>query len=193
MSPDRLTPSARSAHPDRPAGTAVPSASASSASGPSAPVPPTGLSPQRLYRVLAFAEAVTWTLLIAGMIGKYLLRLGDLGVRIGGGIHGFVFLTYCAVTVLIGVDARWGAGRTLLGLGSAVIPYATIPFELSTQHHGLLPHRWRLRSDEPTGPLERLVAFAQRHPILAVLIAAVVLPVVFSLLLMAGPPTEWFS
>lgn len=160
---------------------------------PAVPTAEPALSPMRLYRVLAFAEAVTWTLLIAGMIGKYLLHLGDLGVRIGGGIHGFVFLAYCVVTVLIGVDARWGAGRTLLGLGSAVIPYATIPFELSTQHRGLLPRRWRLREEAPTGPLEKLAAFALRHPVLAVLIAAVVLPVVFTLLLMAGPPTQWFG
>src|SRR5699024_12784862 len=45
----------------------------------SAPAPTTStsdLTPRRLYRILAVAETVTWTLLILGMIGKYILELG---------------------------------------------------------------------------------------------------------------------
>ena len=86
-------------------------------------------SPHRLYRLLAVAEVITWALLISGMILKYVLHITELGVRIGGGIHGFVFLAYCAATVLVGVDQRWGAGRIALGLGSAVIPFVTVAFE----------------------------------------------------------------
>lgn len=56
------------------------------------------------------SRLVTWTLLLAGMAGKYVFGLGQLGVTIGGGLHGFVFLAYCLVTVLVTVDQRWRLG-----------------------------------------------------------------------------------
>ena len=40
---------------------------------------------------------------------------------------------------------------------------------------------------------EKLVASALRSPVLALIVTVVVVAVVFSLLLLAGPPTEWFS
>ena len=60
-------------------------------------------TPYRLYRVLAIAEVVTWTLLLAGMFLKYVLQSTELLVRIGGGMHGFTFIAYVAVTVLVAV------------------------------------------------------------------------------------------
>lgn len=153
-------------------------------------------NPPRLYRVVAVAEVITWTLLIAGMIAKYVLRLGeaaDLAVRVSGGLHGFVFLTYCVVTVLIGVDQRWGLGRVLMGLGSAVVPYLTVPFERWAERQGMLGDQWRLRHEDGRGPFESLAAFAVRKPIPALLITVIAVTIVFSLLLMAGPPWEWFA
>ncbi|GAB49079.1 DUF3817 domain-containing protein [Mobilicoccus pelagius] len=149
--------------------------------------------PERLYRDLAFAEAVTWTLLLLGMLLKYVLHVTELGVRLGGGVHGFVFLSYVSVTILVAVDRRWSMRDLLLGLGSSVIPYATIPFERSAARRGLLAQRWRLLEEEPSGPVERVAATALRHPVPALLATLVVLALVFAGLLAAGPPTEWFS
>lgn len=148
--------------------------------------------PARLYGVLALAEAVTWTLLLLGMLGKYVLDLGELGVRIGGGLHGFVFLAYCLVTLLVAVDQRWSPGLLVLGWVSAVVPYATIPFERYADRRGLLADRWRLRTDAPAGPVERIAATALRHPLSAVLVGLVAVALVFTGLLAAGPPTQWF-
>lgn len=153
-------------------------------------------SPPGLYRVVAIAEAITWTLLIAAMLGKYVLRLGegaDLAVRFAGGVHGFVFLAYCVTTVLIGVDQRWGARRVLLGLGSAVVPLLTVPFERWAKRQGLLGAVWRLRQEDGRGVLDSLAAFGVRRPVPATLIALVGVSVVFVVLLQAGPPTEWFA
>lgn len=149
------------------------------------------MTPRRLYRVLALAEAITWTLLIAGMLGKYVFSLGDIGVRIAGSIHGFVFLSYCVVTVLVGIDRRWGAGRILLGLGSAIVPYLTVPFERHVEKAGLLADSWRLRGERGDTALERLVGAALRRPFVAAAILLVVVAVVFTVLLQLGPPTEW--
>lgn len=150
-------------------------------------------TPNRLYRVLALAEVVTWTLLIAGMVLKYVLQATDALVRVGGGLHGFTFLSYCVTTVLVAVDQRWKLSQLAMGLGSAIVPYLTVPFERWALKKGLLGHEWRLRSEAPAGFFEKVAADALRHPIAAGLVAIVVVAVVFSVLLMLGPPTEWFS
>ncbi len=152
--------------------------------------------PRRLYGTLATAEMVTWTLLLAGMAGKYLLRLGglgELGVRVGGSVHGFVFLAYCLVTVLVAVDQRWRAGHLLVGLASAVVPYATVPFERWADRRGLLEESWRLRREPADGFVQKLVAASLRRPLPAAAAALVLVALVFAGLLAAGPPTQWFS
>lgn len=152
------------------------------------------VTPHRLFRTLALAEAVTWTLLILGMIGKYALHLGDWPVSVGGGIHGFVFLSYCAVVVLVWIDARWSVPDGLLALFSAVIPYATIPVERRALRRGLLPHHWRLRGHDdgaaPRGPLEKLLAALLRRPVLSTVVVIVVVVALYVTLLAMGPPVE---
>ena len=150
-------------------------------------------TPSRLYRVLALAEVVTWTLLLAGMLLKYVLEVTDVLVRIGGGLHGFTFLAYVVTTVLVAVDQRWKLTDLLLGVGSAVIPYLTVPFERSALRRGLLGDSWRLREAPGRTAPEKLVALALRRPLPAALVTLVVLALVFSGLLMLGPPTQWFS
>lgn len=150
-------------------------------------------TPSRLYRVLALAEVVTWTLLLAGMLLKYVLEVTDVLVRIGGGLHGFTFLAYVVTTVLVAVDQRWRLRDLLLGVLSAVIPYLTVPFERSARRRGLLGDSWHLRGRTGRTAPERLVALALRHPLPAGLLTLLALAVVFSVLLMLGPPTQWFS
>ena len=152
------------------------------------------MTPRILYTRLALAEVIPWTLLILGMIGKYAFGL-DWATMVGGSIHGFVFLCYSATTLAVWTDKRWSPATGVLGLASAVIPYATVPFERSVEHRGLLEGPWRLGpgGDQPRSLPERALAFALRSPVVALLVALVVIAVVFSLLLMAGKPTEWFS
>lgn len=149
--------------------------------------------PDRLFRALALAEVITWTLLLLGMLGKYVLDLGEWGVRVGGGLHGFVFIAFCLVTLVVAVDRDWGAQRLLAGWASAVIPYATVPFERYAERHDLLAPTWRLRSESPRGGLEQVTAWLVRHPIPAVGGGVVAVAAVFSGLLALGPPTEWFA
>ncbi|MBO4144807.1 MULTISPECIES: DUF3817 domain-containing protein [Kocuria] len=108
------------------------------------------MSPRKLYRTAATAEAVTWTLLILGMIAKYVFHAGDLPVRIGGGIHGFVFLSYCVATVVVWTDRRWPASTGVVGLLLSVVPFATVPFERHVERKGLLSDSWRVA---PAGTL----------------------------------------
>jgi len=107
---------------------------------PTDPARTAGLTPKRLYRVVAIAEAITWTLLIGGLVLRAVVggETGDLAVRVGGSIHGFVFLAYGATAVLTAINQRWGAGLGLLAVVTAVIPYATIPFDMWAHRTGRL-------------------------------------------------------
>lgn len=150
-------------------------------------------NPARLFTLLAQAEMVTWTLLLLGMLAKYVLHLGELGVRIGGSLHGFVFLAYVLVTVLVAVDQKWRLRDLIAGLASAVVPYLTVPFERSAMRRGLLGDTWRLRAQEGRGIAERAVALVVRRPVPASLVLLVAIVLVFSGLLALGPPTQWFN
>ena len=79
-------------------------------------------NPRRLFRLLATAEVVSWTLLIIGMVLKYVTDTTDLGVRVFGGIHGFVFLAYVVVTLAVWVDHRWPARTGILALALPATP-----------------------------------------------------------------------
>lgn len=162
-----------------------------------APVPSTtaGLSPKRLYRFLAIAEAITWTLLIAAMIARYAFQVDAL-VPIAGPIHGFVFIAYGAMQLVVGRNQRWSTGTTLLGILTAVIPYATIPWERRLERRGALEGAWRTAAgDDPRDAtaIDRAFRWGLRHPILLVAVALLLVALVFVVLLNAGPPSEWFA
>jgi integral membrane protein len=149
------------------------------------------VTPKTLYRTLALAEVVTWTVLIVGMFLKYVTGTTEVLVRVGGGVHGFVFLAYCVTTLLMGVDHRWSVTRLAAGLASAFVPYLTVFFERSAGRAGLLAGDWRLLHQPPSGAVEGLVARALRGPVIAGAVTLAVLVAVFSGLLLLGPPTQW--
>jgi integral membrane protein len=101
------------------------------------------MKPQKLYRIVADIEAVTWALLILGMLFKYAFDVTEVGVKIAGPVHGLAFITFVVVTALVWTNNRWSVGRGLLGLLSAVIPFCTIPFERSAARNGDLDGTWR--------------------------------------------------
>jgi integral membrane protein len=147
-------------------------------------------TPLNLFRTFAIAEAISWTLLIGGLILRAVADL-PLAVTIGGGIHGFVFLAYGATAVLVALNQRWGIGPTALAVVSAVIPYATIPTEIWLQRTGSLRGAWRLdETADPRDrrPIDRMLRFFLRRPWALALALIAVVAVVFVVLLVVGPP-----
>lgn len=146
------------------------------------------MSPTRLYRLLARAEAVTWALLLTGMLLKYVTETTELGVQVFGMVHGVVFIAYCLVTALLYVDQKWPVSRLALGLGAAVPPFATVPFERYAERAGLLGDAWRLRSDAPHGLFETLTAWLVRRPAQGALVGLVAVAGLTGVALVVGPP-----
>ncbi|GAA1128107.1 DUF3817 domain-containing protein [Nocardioides aquiterrae] len=145
------------------------------------------MSPLRLFRTVAVAEAVTWGLLLTGMALKY-TDVTELGVRVFGMAHGVVFIAYCLTTVLVGVDQRWSRGRLLLGLVAAVPPFATVLFDRYAERRAGLASTWRLGTETPAGRVEALTAWLIRNPLRGAAAGVVAVLALTGLALLAGPP-----
>lgn len=147
-------------------------------------------APLNLFRTLAIAEAISWTLLIAGLIVRATTDLA-MAVTVGGGIHGFVFLAYGATAVLVAKNQRWGAGPTVVAIASAVIPYATIPTEVWLHRSGRLDGAWRIdASGDPRDAAwhDRLMRWFLHRPVVLAALLALAIIALFVILLIVGPP-----
>ncbi len=153
-----------------------------------------GFTPRGLYRTLSVAETVTWTLLILGLLAKYLVLVGptgDLVLRISGTVHGFVFLSYGATAILVGINQRWNPLLAVAAVATAIVPYATIPFERWLERRKKLDGTWRVTAgDDPRDAhwFDRLVRWMLNRPYLlgTLIVAAIVM--LFIVLLVLGPP-----
>ncbi|MGZ4487097.1 MAG: DUF3817 domain-containing protein [Nocardioides sp.] len=148
------------------------------------------MTPLHLFRRVAVAEAVTWALLLVGMVLKYGTHTTDLAVRVFGMCHGVVFIAYCLVTLLVGVDQRWSARRVLLGLAAAVPPFCTVLFDRYAEKRGALGATWRLTATDPVSRLDRPVAWLLRNPARGALAGLVAVAALTALALLVGPPAS---
>ncbi|MCI1256874.1 DUF3817 domain-containing protein [Corynebacterium provencense] len=138
------------------------------------------MKPQKIYRIVADIEAVTWALLIFGMLLKYAFDVTEVGVKIAGPVHGLAFISFIVLTVLVWANNRWSPLRGLVGLASAVLPFCTVPFERSSAKAGALDGDWR--ADNPlTAPLTG-------HPRLAAGVLGGGVLVIFAVMLVIGGP-----
>jgi integral membrane protein len=147
-------------------------------------------APARLFRILAIAEAITWTILISAMIARALGADGIV-VTVGGGIHGFIFLAYGATALLVALNQRWHLGVAVVAVGSAVIPFATIPTEIWLQRSGRLRGPWRLEaSDDPRDRRwhDRLMRWFLRRAWVLGSLLVVAIVALYVVLLLVGPP-----
>ncbi len=147
-------------------------------------------TPLTLFRTLAIAEAISWTLLITALILRAVTDLSIL-VTIGGGIHGFVFLSYGATAILVAKNQRWGVWPTVVAIASAIVPYATIPAEIWLHRSRRLIGDWRLEAtDDPRDHSwhDRLMRWMLHRPWVLGLLIAVAIVVLYVALLIIGPP-----
>lgn len=96
-----------------------------------------------MFRLLAFAEAVSWAALLVAMFFKWIVQDDphsgiEGGVPIAGPIHGVVFLLYCLAAIVAWVVFRWSPKTGILALLAAIPPFFTVWFEVVADRRGLL-------------------------------------------------------
>ena len=148
------------------------------------------MSPTRLFRAVAVAEAVTWAGLLVGMFLKYVTETTEAGVRVFGMLHGVVFLAYVVTTLVVWVDRRWSVGRGLLALGAAIPPLATLPLEWWAVRRGWLGDAWRLPAGAGSSAADRVVAWLIRNPLRGIAVGLVAVAALTGVALLVGPPTS---
>ena len=151
-------------------------------------------TPRSLYRVFALSEGVTWTLLIGSLIVRATIGINPVLFTVIGGLHGFVFLAYGVSAALVGVNNRWGIGRTVLAIALAIVPFATVPFERAAERKGRLVGEWRRAKTSDVRDnhwFDSLYRWFINRPIILVLTLLIVVSGIFATLLIIGPPGEW--
>lgn len=148
-------------------------------------------TPKALFKSFAFAEAITWTFLISGLILRATIGIPAELFTVIGGTHGAVFLGYAVIAALVGVNNRWSVGRIIGGAALAIVPYATIPFERIVEKRGLLIGNWRTeKSADPADAtwFDGLFRWFIKRPALLFVVLVLVVAVIFATLLTRGPP-----
>lgn len=149
------------------------------------------MTPRLMYRIVAIAEVITWALLISSMIVKYAFSGPAILTTIAGGIHGFVFISYAATAVLVGVNQRWRLRLIVGAVATAIIPFATLPFDIWLDRRGLLEGGWRTEAtDDPRDQhwTNRFLSWLLRHPAILVVAGVALIVIIMVVLLLVGPP-----
>jgi integral membrane protein len=139
---------------------------------------------------MAWAEMATWTALIVAMIARYGFGYEGQLFFVAGLSHGIIFLAYCIVAIIIGVNLRWSFGTIALAVLSAIPPWLTLPFDLWLQKNRKLEANWQLEGGH-TGWFFRFVQFWLRHPAWFLVVMVSGMAAAIMALLTLGPPTEW--
>ncbi len=74
------------------------------------------------FRLVAYAEAVTYLMLLVGVIVLHGFGGPDF-VKIMGPIHGMVFLVYFVLVLNVRESQGWGLWRTVLVLVASALPF----------------------------------------------------------------------
>ena len=91
---------------------------------------------QRIFTLVARAEAVSWAVLLVCMFFKWVVQEDphagiEGGVPVAGAVHGAIFVAYVVTALVAWRTFRWSMRKTLLALAAGVPPFFTLLFERS--------------------------------------------------------------
>jgi integral membrane protein len=81
------------------------------------------------YRIAAYATGVMLLVLTASVVLHY--GFGDQRLRWSEPVHGFLYLGYFFITLLLGASLRWKPRRMVLVLAAGMIPLMSFVAERS--------------------------------------------------------------
>ena len=91
------------------------------------------------FRLIAFAEALSWAGLLVGMYFKYVgSPQTEVGVKIFGPIHGGVFVAFVVAALFVGIAHKWSAVTWLLALLGSIVPLGSVIFLIWAERTGRL-------------------------------------------------------
>ena len=102
------------------------------------------------FRIIAFAEAITWVGLLTGMYFKYVgTPRTEIGVKIFGMAHGLVFVAFVVAAILVGIAFKWSVSTWLLALLGSIVPLGSVIFLIWAERTGRLGHRGGVAAAPP--------------------------------------------
>ena len=75
-------------------------------------------------RLIAILEGISYLLLGITMPLKYSLNIPEPNYYVGMA-HGLLFISYCAIVILIAIKMKWALKLILLSLLASLIPFGT--------------------------------------------------------------------
>jgi integral membrane protein len=151
-------------------------------------------SPKDLFSTFARIEMLTWALLIAAIIARETIGIAPNMFFIAGATHGFAFIGYSVVAVLVSLNQRWALGRSAIAVILAIVPFATYPFDRYLEKKQLLEGSWRTeatKNERDKTKADQLFRWFIARPLILFLAVIVFVVSLFSFLLWLGPPGEW--
>lgn len=103
------------------------------------------------FRLIAFAEALSWIGLLIGMYFKYLgTPRTEVGVKIFGPVHGGVFIAFLVAAAFTGMALKWGLSTWLLALLGSIVPLGSVIFLIWADRTGRMgPQRVAVAAGQP--------------------------------------------
>jgi integral membrane protein len=81
------------------------------------------------FRLIAFAEALSWVGLLVGMYFKYLgSPRTEIGVKVFGPVHGGIFVAFVVAALLVGIAYKWGVLTWVMALLGSIVPLGSVIF-----------------------------------------------------------------
>jgi integral membrane protein len=105
------------------------------------------VTPLKLFRITAVAEACSWAGLLVGMFFKHIAQTSEVGVQVMGPIHGVAFLAYVVAALVVGGDAGWSKRLVAVAVLASIPPLATVALERWATRRGIVPAAWGRPAD----------------------------------------------
>jgi integral membrane protein len=104
------------------------------------------------FRFVAVLEAISWFLLIIGMVFKRIPEPVLWPVKVFGMTHGIVFVLFVITAIVAARELGWTAKTTVLALLSSIPPFCTVLFEVWAVRSGQLGELSNAGSAESGAP-----------------------------------------
>lgn len=77
-----------------------------------------------ILRITGILEGLSWIALLVTMMLKYVYKMPEPNMLVGR-IHGFLFIGYVILVILVAMDKKWGNKNTFWCIVASFLPFGT--------------------------------------------------------------------